>query len=1488
METIIDEDSPLAAYLEGEGGENIRWASCHESDAESDLSSPSFAPRGKPAVPLKFRQKLPPPLQLTPSRNTTVAAIHNTCSEAVNSRLGRADNEKFLERFRYVIVASQLLNTDSFLGQSGYGQSRDATGPILDAPRLGPFTLSGAATTATVAFSFTWLIHWTRGNGTFIPGKIRVTILSTTVIVSAIILYTYVRKQWLQYLRQQSIVQASQFVNKAQEFDAVAAGALTLVQEVELVSRGYKLSTPLPPVSRLEDRSQTRRCMRLRKILRISFANIIPRYIQACNLLKPLAEEMDLDKYYDVYDISDLDYSEAMLGYKEGEFEDEDSVRVLKIFAARFHTIRKIFLCCLLAFDAHGGKPDFHRWGLAVDELHTLCYVTSEAEDKLRRILGEEESFPVPTTPKLPLTPGRERARAQLRKLNTLSSGIRGLQAKLHVLREESDKSLNDTEDVSELGSNLMMQYDSIGIDLKALMQEWEDGKAALAVNIDRNEKRVSSMCGMISPASSLGGLTAVEEGTAADALRALNGEARSRSSLEMSGSEVEEVFEAVAIPRQRSKLTREERIVKMKEDQLESETNHDFYEIMQQPFTASRKKRVFDSVFKKPEISEPTPVATPTGSFTTPSQSFGGSQAFDNEPKRPSSSNTRNPQQLRGRARDQSVDQINDQIQWDRSWHTVTHRLQLPDIPSDPNSIDAVRSPSAPPDPSFDDALKDVLDPGRRLPFALHTEDVLVWHTQQVRRHLLHQILPVLRQCTDEEGPEPLVFGSVRILDFAHRMYLHGLSIIVKQVELMTTGLSRVVLEKFRRDLHAIISNSLTDQLIAALRRVLENYVSSILGLQGGGGSDGSGVTPIDARTDELCNEMLKLVESLHKVGLAGENFQVIFAEIMNKSMTEYVNRGCKGLWSSNEVNVTPEDGDRRNSVLPRTAHHVSPSNCVTDLCGWIEDRYAKLSVLVFKVIDNVEVTWSDMEKWKEMSIGRLAALRTDELFDIVVDWPNSNGALHDLRTTITTPQRRLHLTEAFASTLKERLLHPGASTLLILQTYISMIWSFHSLDHSKVLLDRVAYPLQLYLCSREDTVRIIITGLLSDTEDAQGNPIEPGGDKLIELAQLLNDDSEQSGQKIDDEELDWHDMEWVPDPVDAGPGYKRSKSADIIGTLIGVLGSQEVFIKEFQNIIGENLLKNDGAFEKEIKVLELLKSRFGEAPLQSCEVMLKDILDSVRLDLAIHKTQDLSTAEKKAANPPTTQPTLHTKILSRLFWPALQESTFTLPPQITDLQSNYSTAFSSLKPARKLTWLPALGHTTVELELADRTVVEECTTWQATVISCFHSETSGIDAEENGGVKKSIEELTSELQMDSTLILSALKFWVSKLVLHESPPKSQIFSVLETLNASDRARSDALASAPANAGNNDDEGEGGKAEKGITGEHAKVYWQFVQSMLTNSSSQMGAPQIAMMLKMLIAEGFPYSNEELLEWLGGKVEEGALECVGGRYRLRK
>jgi len=314
---------------------------------------------------------------------------------------------------------------------------------------------------------------------------------------------------------------------------------------------------------------------------------MIENYLQVTSAIKGFAEQVDLEKYHDIYDISDFDISDAMRGFSDKEFDDAESLRSLKIAAARFHIIRKILLCSLLAFEAAGDNTDFLRWSTAVEGLKTLNEVTTQSFERISQILREEESkhalliaqclsmltrpaFPVFSESKLPLSPNREKRRSQFMKLNSLSMGIRGLQAKLALLREESERTLNEAEDVSELGANLMGQYESIGQDLKMLTQAWEEGKAALASGIDRNEKRLSSISTLLSPASSLSGLTTVEEGGALEALRALNGESPRNSSFgsPKADSDEAEVFEAVSLPsRTRSLLTREERIVKMKED---------------------------------------------------------------------------------------------------------------------------------------------------------------------------------------------------------------------------------------------------------------------------------------------------------------------------------------------------------------------------------------------------------------------------------------------------------------------------------------------------------------------------------------------------------------------------------------------------------------------------------------------------------------------------------------------------------------------------------------------------------------------------------------------------------------------------------------------------------------------------------------------------------------------------------------------------------
>ena len=161
-----------------------------------------------------------------------------------------------------------------------------------------------------------------------------------------------------------------------------------------------------------------------------------------------------------------------------------------------------------------------------------------------------------------------------MRQLGNLSHGIRGLQAKTRLLRDVSDEAFECSDNVQEPSTNLLAQYDSIGADLKSLMQEWEEGRAALATSLEKKDHKrsisSSSIAMPASPTCSLSGATAVG-GSPQDALQALNGfpkPPRSRSST-MTSSSSEEIFEAVGLPKQRSTLTREERIAKAKEDRL-------------------------------------------------------------------------------------------------------------------------------------------------------------------------------------------------------------------------------------------------------------------------------------------------------------------------------------------------------------------------------------------------------------------------------------------------------------------------------------------------------------------------------------------------------------------------------------------------------------------------------------------------------------------------------------------------------------------------------------------------------------------------------------------------------------------------------------------------------------------------------------------------------------------------------------------------------
>ncbi|EWC44937.1 hypothetical protein DRE_00996 [Drechslerella stenobrocha 248] len=625
MEPLVFRDSPLAEYLEGEGENlvDLDWSMepSDSNDARSSSRSPSprplnFAP--SLAIAPKARKKSLRPLQIRNPQWYRRANLKDVLSGGLKSRLATGENLQFIERFRYILVASQLLNEQASV--ANYDIRDPSALPTPQAVAGGPFpaviTWFGspsprfyAYTAASIIILSILVSYLSRGGPErkVAFGRSRAAITLLLSIVLALLVFAHLRRTKLRNLRTDAIAAAEQFVDSCQAFDLVAGNAITLIQEIELVSRGYRLSQPLPPITRLERADSTRKCARLRRTIAESLRLLTSPTGRAIEALAPFPRSSDLEKFYDVYDILPADIRDASTD--EMEFSDDpESLRALKAIFNRLYTARKIFVCRLLALEAAGGRKDHLQWHAVVEQLRSLGRLSADLAGEIRTILTEETDFKIPPTPKsahhsasfgssAPAA-NRERLRQQLRRFNSLSTSVRGLQAKMHLLREGTDRALQSSQEpafVDGFAPEMLMQYDEIGEDLRRLIAEWESGRAALSAALTEKgataspagSRPVSFILaqGLNSPgmstAGTLVGGSPRNSGNWEDA--DADGMLRKRSSLGPDSlrllggagggltSDEEEVFEAMSEPaaagRHRSRLTREERVAKMKED---------------------------------------------------------------------------------------------------------------------------------------------------------------------------------------------------------------------------------------------------------------------------------------------------------------------------------------------------------------------------------------------------------------------------------------------------------------------------------------------------------------------------------------------------------------------------------------------------------------------------------------------------------------------------------------------------------------------------------------------------------------------------------------------------------------------------------------------------------------------------------------------------------------------------------------------------------
>jgi hypothetical protein len=249
----------------------------------------------------------------------------------------------------------------------------------------------GLIYTGAAAFALAAFLHWALNSRPSELIRGRGLLVITIFGIGSVVVYGYFRRQWLHGLRQQAVEDVSVLVTNLQALQTSTASAITLIQEVELVSRGYRLSSPLPPISRLDERGQSRRCSRLRKALQTAFSRVTPPLQDACRSLKPLVDEDNVEKYLDTYEVHNIDIEDASRDYSDEEFEDMQALKSLRILQLRVTTLKRVLICSLLALEADGGTEDFQRWGTVVRIMREVASVAGSMSEKINDILGEED-----------------------------------------------------------------------------------------------------------------------------------------------------------------------------------------------------------------------------------------------------------------------------------------------------------------------------------------------------------------------------------------------------------------------------------------------------------------------------------------------------------------------------------------------------------------------------------------------------------------------------------------------------------------------------------------------------------------------------------------------------------------------------------------------------------------------------------------------------------------------------------------------------------------------------------------------------------------------------------------------------------------------------------------------------------------------------------------------------------------------------------------
>ncbi|KAI8085781.1 uncharacterized protein B0P05DRAFT_533678 [Gilbertella persicaria] len=396
----------------------------------------------------------------------------------------------------------------------------------------------------------------------------------------------------------------------------------------------------------------------------------------------------------------------------------------------------------------------------------------------------------------------------------------------------------------------------------------------------------------------------------------------------------------------------------------------------------------------------------------------------------------------------------------------------------------------------------------------------------------------------------------------------------------------------------------------------------------------------------------------------------------------------------------------------------------------------------------DNIDKNWYSFirEKIKAEHVlyEMIYEFRVPAIFDIIREYPSTHNVIQDFHIVATKRGLLNDLKDRLMEELLNRLLHQGASAVDILQQYIACIQCLTIIDPSCSIMVPVIDLIGDYTKTYRND---IVQGVVELIRDAEEHEILARRDEdIFSFKQSeLNDEQEPIDTVV------------IKEDKTAMLRRLQRKSKDPVAMLISMCKSLKDFIREYSDKLGQILLTSKGYdTDEEVRKLEMLKQNFPPEAFLRCDIMLRDMDDSRRLDKSVHEKPGVASS-------------FHAIIMSRKYWPGgdeedkendQQESDIPVWPEHKESIESYNTEYQKVKASRKLKFLPHKGSVTLDLTFASRTLTVDVSPEAALIIRLFEAKSDAFTR----------EQIADRIGIEKKKAVDALEFWINQEVLRLS----------------------------------------------------------------------------------------------------------------------